>query len=74
MYTASSPQQPLKNSVFLQDKYPFDIRGRSGKPLDDVFAEQGGPTAYLGTTVPDFPNFMLVQGEVYTVPREAIKL
>ncbi|VDB82810.1 unnamed protein product [Peniophora sp. CBMAI 1063] len=47
---------------FLVDKYPFAIRGRSGKHLDDYFVEQGGPTAYLGSTIPDFPNFMLVQG------------
>ncbi|KZV71882.1 FAD/NAD-P-binding domain-containing protein [Peniophora sp. CONT] len=47
---------------FVVDKYRTEIRGRSGKSLDDFFEEQGGPTAYLGTTVPDFPNFMLVQG------------
>ncbi|KZV71881.1 FAD/NAD-P-binding domain-containing protein [Peniophora sp. CONT] len=47
---------------FVTDKFRTDIRGRSGKALGDFFDEQGGPTAYLGTTVPDFPNFMFIQG------------
>ena len=31
--------------------------------LEDSYEEQGGPTAYLGSTVPDFPNFILISGE-----------
>jgi len=39
---------------------PIDIRGRSGTPLRDVWGTDD-PRAYLGITVPDYPNmFMLV--------------
>ena len=39
---------------------PIDIRGRSGTALRDVWGTDN-PTAYLGITVPDYPNmFMLV--------------
>ncbi len=41
--------------------YPMHIRGRSGRTLE----EQWGPedaTAYLGITVPDFPNLFLLLG------------
>ena len=41
--------------------YPMDVRGRSGRTLQ----EQWGPedaTAYLGMTVPDFPNLFLLLG------------
>lgn len=32
------------------------------KTLEEYYAEQGGPTAYLGTTVPGFPNFFTLMG------------
>lgn len=41
--------------------YPMDVRGRSGRTLE----EQWGPedaTAYLGVTVPDFPNLFMLLG------------
>ena len=41
--------------------YPMEIRGRSGRTLQ----QQWGPedaTAYLGITVPDFPNLFLLLG------------
>ena len=55
----------------MQDKYPIEIRGRSGKSLGEYYKEQGGPTAYLGSTVPDFPNFMLISGNLNPVCTEA---
>lgn len=45
----------------LQFLWPMEIRGRSGKTL----AEQWGyhdARAYLGVTVPDFPNFFILNG------------
>ncbi len=45
----------------LQFLWPMEIRGRSGRTL----AETWGPEdarAYLGITVPDFPNFFIVNG------------
>lgn len=39
----------------------IDIRGRSGKKLADDWADEN-PTAYLGMSVPDFPNFFVMYG------------
>ncbi len=39
---------------------PYDVRGRDGVRLADVWHEF--PRAYLGTTVPGFPNFFVVTG------------
>jgi hypothetical protein len=38
------------------------ISGEGGKSLQSYFDEQGGATAYLGTTVPKFPNFFILFG------------
>ncbi|KAF8266688.1 hypothetical protein EI94DRAFT_1584413, partial [Lactarius quietus] len=44
-----------------QDNYPMNLRGPRGtlKGYNDA---HGGPQAYLGTTVPGFPNFFMMQG------------
>ena len=39
---------------------PYDVRGRDGSRLADVWRDF--PRAYLGTTVPGFPNFFVVTG------------
>lgn len=39
---------------------PITVVGREGRKLADVW--QGGPYAYLGMTVPGFPNLFLVYG------------
>jgi cation diffusion facilitator CzcD-associated flavoprotein CzcO len=36
------------------------VTGRGGKTLDDVW--QGSPNAYLGTSIPGFPNMFLLLG------------
>ncbi|MBN9429044.1 MAG: NAD(P)/FAD-dependent oxidoreductase [Burkholderiales bacterium] len=41
--------------------WPMDIRGRSGKSIRDVWGEDDA-RAYLGITVPDFPNMFLLFG------------
>jgi 4-hydroxyacetophenone monooxygenase len=41
--------------------YPMDIRGRSGVPLREQWGEDDA-RAYLGITVPDFPNFLVMYG------------
>lgn len=38
----------------------YDVFGRSGTELKDWWA--GRPAAYLGITVPDFPNFFMLYG------------
>ena len=47
---------------FKTDKFlwPMDIRGRDGALLADKWAQE--PSAYLGITVPDFPNFYCMFG------------
>ena len=37
------------------------IKGRSGKSLSDHWNENG-PSSYLGTSVPDFPNMFMILG------------
>ena len=39
---------------------PIDIRGLNGRALADAWAH--GPEAYMGVTVPCFPNFFLLYG------------
>jgi 4-hydroxyacetophenone monooxygenase len=39
----------------------FDVIGRSGKSLRDVWGEDD-PRAYLGITIPGFPNFFCLYG------------
>ena len=40
---------------------PMDIRGRDGRSLRDSW-EETGAEAYLGITVPGFPNFFMLYG------------
>ncbi len=41
--------------------HPMEIRGRHGRTLRDLWGEEN-PRAYLGVTVPGFPNFFLLYG------------
>lgn len=41
--------------------YPMDIRGRNGRSLHELWGDDN-PRAYLGITVPHFPNFFLLYG------------
>lgn len=41
--------------------FPIDIRGRSGRSLREVWGDNN-PRAYLGMTVPDYPNFFILYG------------
>jgi 4-hydroxyacetophenone monooxygenase len=45
----------------LQFLWPMDIIGRSGKTLREQWGVDDAK-AYLGITVPDFPNFFIVNG------------
>ncbi|KAI0300612.1 FAD/NAD-P-binding domain-containing protein [Multifurca ochricompacta] len=46
---------------FITDNYPLDVRGTRGT-LKEYNDAHGGPMAYLGSTVPGFPNFFMIQG------------
>ncbi len=39
---------------------PTTVTGRNGADLDDIWSK--GPIAYLSVTVPDFPNFFMLNG------------
>ncbi|WP_075296847.1 MULTISPECIES: NAD(P)/FAD-dependent oxidoreductase [unclassified Pseudonocardia] len=45
----------------LQFLWPMEIRGRSGQTMRDMWGKQDA-RAYLGITVPDFPNFFILNG------------
>ena len=42
--------------------WPMQIRGRGGVLLQDRWEQGENPRAYLGITVPDFPNFFCLYG------------
>jgi len=41
------------------------VKGRGGQDLYDYFDSRGGPEAYLGTTIPGFPNYFTILGKVF---------
>ncbi|KAJ7932822.1 hypothetical protein B0H13DRAFT_2247188 [Mycena leptocephala] len=47
---------------FAADRYPLKVVGDTGKTVQEYYDSQGGPKAYLGATVPGFPNLFLVGG------------
>ncbi|KAF7360618.1 hypothetical protein MVEN_00793500 [Mycena venus] len=47
---------------FTADKYPLRVVGDTGKTVQEYYDSQSGPKAYLGTTVPGFPNFFIIAG------------
>ena len=51
----------LTRAHVRQDDYPLNVHGTRGT-LKEYNDAHGGPTAYLGTTVPGFPNFFMMQG------------
>ncbi|KAK7458842.1 hypothetical protein VKT23_009851 [Stygiomarasmius scandens] len=46
---------------FETDDYPLYVRGTK-ETVKEYYNHEGGPKAYLGTTVPGFPNFFLISG------------
>ncbi|KAF7362517.1 FAD/NAD-P-binding domain-containing protein [Mycena venus] len=47
---------------FVTEKPSMLIRGRNGQTIEEYWDSQGGPTAYMGTTLPGFPNFIMLAG------------
>ncbi|KAJ7073311.1 hypothetical protein B0H15DRAFT_869258 [Mycena belliarum] len=47
---------------FTTDRYPLTVVGSEGTTVQEYYDTQGGPKAYLGTTVPGFPNFFILGG------------
>jgi hypothetical protein len=46
-----------------QEEFPFALRG-TGPTIHQFYEEKGGPEAYLGITVPQFPNFYMISGKL----------
>ncbi|KAK1764003.1 hypothetical protein QBC33DRAFT_518173 [Phialemonium atrogriseum] len=42
--------------------YPLQIKGASGRDIQQVWAQAGGAEAHKGTVVADFPNFFILYG------------
>ncbi|KAJ7221365.1 hypothetical protein GGX14DRAFT_429489 [Mycena pura] len=47
---------------YITDDYPIPIQGSTDQTVAGYFKAHGGPTAYLGTTIPSFPNFFTLAG------------
>ena len=42
--------------------HPLRVIGKGGKLLQDVWDERGGPQAYMGAAIDEFPNFFILFG------------
>ncbi|KAG2369686.1 hypothetical protein BDR07DRAFT_1468332 [Suillus spraguei] len=47
---------------FVGERYPMHVRGLNGVTVQGYYDAHGGPTAYIGTAIPDTPNFYLING------------
>ncbi|KAL0565023.1 hypothetical protein V5O48_017008 [Marasmius crinis-equi] len=46
---------------FVADDYPLNVKG-ARETVKEYYDKNGGPTAYMGTTLPGFPNFFMIAG------------
>ncbi|KAG2033732.1 hypothetical protein BDR03DRAFT_902073 [Suillus americanus] len=58
---------------FIGERYPMHVRGLNGATIQGYYDAHGGPTAYIGTAIPDTPNFYLINGP-NTGPRLGISV
>lgn len=42
--------------------HPLKIRGKNGRLMEDVWNERGGPQAYMGAAMDDYPNLFIIFG------------
>ncbi|KAF5327140.1 hypothetical protein D9619_004097 [Psilocybe cf. subviscida] len=47
---------------FIADQFPYTLRGSAGTTVQEFYSNNGGPQAYIGTTIPGFPNFYTIGG------------
>ncbi|KAF8638816.1 hypothetical protein AX17_001874 [Amanita inopinata Kibby_2008] len=47
---------------FVADGYAIPVKGRNSVTVDEYYRSSGGPKAYLGTSIPGFPNFYTLLG------------
>ncbi|KAJ8094043.1 hypothetical protein PM082_009933 [Marasmius tenuissimus] len=46
---------------FVADDYPLNVKG-TRETVKEYYDRNGGPTAFMGTTLPGFPNFFMLAG------------
>jgi cation diffusion facilitator CzcD-associated flavoprotein CzcO len=46
----------------VEKSFLLNVTGIGGRTMAEYYKEQGGPTAYMGTTTPGFPNWFTVFG------------
>ncbi|KAJ7684236.1 hypothetical protein DFH06DRAFT_1462606 [Mycena polygramma] len=51
----------IYSTGYIADHYPVHVKGVD-QTVSEYYQAQGGPTAYLGTTLPGFPNFFTIFG------------
>ncbi|KAF7359016.1 hypothetical protein MSAN_01242300 [Mycena sanguinolenta] len=59
---------------FVTDQFPIQIRGTGGKTIQQYYDSQGGPKAYLGVTIPGFPNLFMIAGPNTTTGHTSVLL
>ncbi|KDQ34175.1 hypothetical protein PLEOSDRAFT_1110870 [Pleurotus ostreatus PC15] len=47
---------------FVADQYAINICGVNGQTVQEYYDQHGAPRAYIGTTLPGFPNFYMLAG------------
>ncbi|KAF5392998.1 hypothetical protein D9757_001318 [Collybiopsis confluens] len=56
---------------FTVDEFPLHVKG-TRNTMQEYYNTQGGPTAYLGTAVPGFPNFFMLGGPNVTTGHTSV--
>ncbi|KAJ6500897.1 hypothetical protein C8R45DRAFT_1210584 [Mycena sanguinolenta] len=51
----------IYSTGYMTDDYPVHVKGIH-QTVNEYYQARGGPTAYLGTTLPGFPNFFAICG------------
>ncbi|KAJ6500883.1 FAD/NAD-P-binding domain-containing protein [Mycena sanguinolenta] len=59
---------------FVTDQFSIQIRGIGGMTIQQYYDSQGGPKAYLGVTVPGFPNLFMIAGPNTTTGHTSVIL
>lgn len=46
----------------IEGSLALDVKGINGQSLQEYYDLEGGPTGYMGTTIPGFPNWITLFG------------
>ncbi|KAF8209463.1 hypothetical protein K438DRAFT_1960460 [Mycena galopus ATCC 62051] len=59
---------------FTADRFPLHVVNEKGISVQDYYDKEGGPKAYMGVTVPGFPNLFLLAGPNTTTGHTSVIL